>query len=313
MKRIVLTGATSMLGVALINECIVKNTMVLAIIRKNSSNSNRIPKSPLVTVIECGLNELSKVLDTKSQLNIEDLDNFDAFYHFGWESTTRELRNNPKSQLINVDYTLDAVDLAQKLGCKLFIGAGSQAEYGLVENTISPHTSVNPLTAYGVSKYTAFKLSAIKCAEFNMKHVWTRIFSVYGPNDNNTTMISTLIDKLLKGEKPALTLCEQKWDYLYCGDAARAFYLIGEKGIDKSIYCIGSGTAKHLSEYITEIRDLINKDLPLGIGDIPYGKNQIMNLCANITNLKADTGFTPIYSFEDGIKKTLEHLNLYQS
>ncbi len=31
-----------------------------------------------------------------------------------------------------------------------------------------------------------------------------------------------------------------------------------------------------------------------------------MHLCADITDLEIDTGFEPKYSFEDGIKETIE-------
>lgn len=299
MEKIILTGSTSMLGVALINECIKNNTKVIAVVRPNSKNIDRLPNSDLITIVECGLDEIDKLKNL-------DKDLYDGFYHFGWEGTGKKVRNNPEIQNKNIGYTLNAVKVAKELGCKIFIGAGSQAEYGRVVDVISPDTPVNPLSAYGVAKYAAFKLSSILCNDIGIKHVWTRIFSVYGPYDNDATMISYCLKKLIIGEKPSFTKSEQMWDYLYCGDAARAFYLIGEKGIDQSVYCIGSGVAMPLSEYIMQIRDLVDKNLPIGIGELEYANNQIMNLCADITSLSRDTGFIPIYSFQDGMKKTIE-------
>ena len=40
--------------------------------------------------------------------------------------------------------------------------------------------------------------------------------------------------------------------------------------------------------------------------EIFYGPLQVMYLCADITALREDTGFEPRYSFEDGIKETIE-------
>ena len=54
-------------------------------------------------------------------------------------------------QNANIKYTLDAVELAKRLGCKTFIGAGSQAEYGRVEGTISEKTDKNPENGYALA------------------------------------------------------------------------------------------------------------------------------------------------------------------
>ena len=61
-----------------------------------------------------------------------------------------------------------------------------------------------------------------------------------------------------------------------------------------------------LKEYIDIIGQNANKNVTIGYGDIPYGPLQVMYLCADITALREDTGFEPRYSFEDGIKETIE-------
>lgn len=299
MKKIVVTGATSMLGVALIKECIENDIEVLAVIRPNSSNKHRIPKSSLVEIIECGLEEIEKIKEYTNK-------KYDTFYHFAWDATSKQNRGNVFLQDLNITYTLNAIKVAKKIGCEMFVGAGSQAEYGRISHVISPDTVACPEIPYGIAKYAAGKLSATLCKELEMKFVWTRIFSVYGIYDNAQTMIMYCIDKLLKNEAPQLTKCEQKWDYLYCEDAARAFKLIGEKGRDQSIYCIGSGQARPLHEYVGIINNAINKNLETRMGAIEYSANQVMHLCADITNLTEDTGFTPSISFEEGINKTIK-------
>ena len=67
----------------------------------------------------------------------------------------------------------------------------------------------------------------------------------------------------------------------------------------------GSGTARPLREYIETLRDAIDLALPLGLGKIPYGPQQVMFLQADITQLAADTGFTPRTAFADGIRATI--------
>lgn len=65
---------------------------------------------------------------------------------------------------------------------------------------IGPDTQVNPEVAYGIAKYAAGKMAFIECESLQMECIWTRTFSVYGINDNRTTMVMYAIDKLLKGE-----------------------------------------------------------------------------------------------------------------
>ncbi|WP_075364667.1 NAD-dependent epimerase/dehydratase family protein [Desulfosporosinus metallidurans] len=135
-----------------------------------------------------------------------------------------------------------------------------------------------------------------------MKHIWTRILSVYGPYDGEKTMVMSTIIKLINGEVPRFTKGEQMWDYLYSGDAANAMYLLGEKGHDGKVYCLGSGEARPLCEYIYEIRDLIDGNSKVELGAIPYSENQVMYLRADIDALKVDVGFSPSVNFTEGIR-----------
>ena len=288
-----------MIGAAILNECTVRGIEAVALVRSDSERKKRIPDSKFIKVVECGLEEIEKLPSISG-------DGFDAFYHLAWADTDKNGRNDTIKQNRNVEYTLQAVRAAQKTGCGIFVGAGSQAEYGRADKPISEDFSPKPETAYGTAKLSAGKLSAELCRQFGIKHVWTRIFSVYGPNDSKATMIMYCIGKLLRKEKPLLTQCEQMWDYLYCSEAARALLLAGEKGKDGSIYNIGSGICRPLIEYVKILWNEINPELELGIGEIECSPGQIMHLCADITKLKKDTGFKPAVNFEQGIKETIK-------
>ena len=143
------------------------------------------------------------------------------------------------------------------------------------------------------------------CKQLGMAHIWTRFFSVYGPCDNDYTMVMSGIRQMIAGEKPGYTAGDQLWDYLYCDDAARAMLLAAEYGIDQSVYCVGSGEAKPLAEYIEAIRAAVGPDACAGLGERPYFPGQVMHLQADIRTLKQDTGFKPSVSFEEGIQKTV--------
>ena len=54
------------------------------------------------------------------------------------------------------------------------------------------------------------------------------------------------------------------------------------------------------------MRDIVCPERELSFGGIPYYPNQVMHLEADISNLVEDTGFEPEYSFEEGVRKTVE-------
>ena len=301
MKKVVITGATGMIGTALINVLLEQDSKIIAIARPNSKKISNIPVSENVEIIECDLSNLMSLSDK--------LFDCDVFFHFGWVGTMGSGRDNTEIQLNNIQYTLDAVKLAKEIGCTTFVGAGSQAEYGLTKEKLSPDTSTNPVTGYGIAKLAAGKLSRILANQLNIKHCWGRILSVYGPGDNNS-MILSCINSITNNEPFDTTKGDQLWDYLFSEDCAKAFLLIAEKGQDGSIYTIGSGKAIPLKKYIEIIRDSINPDFKIGFGNIDYYPNQVMYLCADISDLTKDTGFKPNVSFKEGINRTIDYINI---
>jgi len=297
MKSIVLTGATGMIGSAVTRYAVSLNIEVLCIIRKDSKRINNIPKNNLIKIQYYNINEYNG-------LNING--SYDIFYHLAWEKTSVSSRDDIESQINNIQYTMDAVHLAKRLGCKKFIGAGSQAEYGIVNEPLEPETPVNPQSGYGIAKYTAGKLSKLLCSQLDMQYNWARILSVYGPLDGENSLIMYTIRELLANRSPELTKCEQIWDYLYCDDAARALLAIGEYGTNGKFYPLGSGQRKILSEYILEIKKIISPNTDINFGVKNYYPHQPMYLCADISELSKDTGWKPEMSFENGIRKIIQ-------
>lgn len=297
IRTAVVTGPTGAIGTALVERLIQEKVQVFAIVRRDSRRIAQIPEHPLVRNIYLDLEHLEAAAE-------EIPAGCDVFYHFAWAGTFGESRNDVYLQNRNVAYTLDAVRLAARLGCRRFVGAGSQAEYGRTEGCLKPDTPAFPENGYGIAKLCAGQMSRLLCAREGIEHIWVRILSVYGPCDGEKTMVSSAIESILKKERPSFTRGEQEWDYLYSRDAARAFYLLGEKGVSGKTYCLGSGTKYPLAHYIRRIRDAVDPDAEIGLGDLPYPEKQVMHLWADISELRKDTGFVPDYTFEKGIAET---------
>lgn len=300
IQTAVVTGPTGAIGIALCEKLLRENVTVYAICRPGSSRIKDLPKAAALHVVECDAKELATLPQKMEGVSV------DAFFHFAWAHTIGQGRNDMPAQIENIQSTIDAVRAAKALGCQVFLGAGSQAEYGRVEGLLKSDTPAFPENGYGMAKLCAGQMSRVEAKALDIDHVWVRILSVYGPHDGPMTMISGTIRKLLAGERPALTAGIQRWDYLYAGDAADAFYLAACHGRNGAVYPLGSGQAMPLKDYIIQMRDAIDPALPLGLGEVPYGPLQVMHLQADISALQADTGFVPKTPFAEGIRRTMD-------
>ena len=303
MKKVIITGATGAIGRALIKICIEAGYKVLAVVHRTSERTAELKTIENCQVLYLNLSEYDHAMEEMAKQDIT-LDGYDLFFHLAWMAPFGEGRNNLELQLENVKASLAAVRYAKALGCTTFVGAGSQAEYGRVKGKLSPETPTYPETGYGIAKLCGGQMTRLACEQAGIKHIWTRVLSVYGPYDGAQSLISVAIDDMINNRDTSFTPCDQIWDYIYSEDAARAMLLAAQKGKHGSVYVIGSGEAHLLKEYIQKIEEITNYKKVIGFGKRPYNEKQVMHLQADISAL-TDLGFKPQVSFEEGIKQTI--------
>ncbi|MGI5965135.1 MAG: NAD-dependent epimerase/dehydratase family protein [Candidatus Methanomethylophilaceae archaeon] len=297
--KIAITGATGMIGSSLAELALENGYEVIAVIRPDSPRRGNLPDSTGLKIIECGISELKE---------LEGKEKCDMFFHLGWEKTSVSGRDDVYVQEKNIRYTLDAVALAHSWGASVFVGAGSQAEYGPAGVRLKGDTPANPESGYGIAKYAAGKLSGLMCASLGMRFCWARILSVYGEKDAEHTLVMYLIRTISAGEVPELTECGQIWDYIYSEDAAAALLAIGRYGKNGKIYPVGSGKCRPMKDFVSDIRDAVNPKAEIKFGAKEYYPHQAMFLCADISELTEDTGFVPKYGFKEGIARTVSRM-----
>lgn len=303
MNGVIVTGATSMLGIATIQECIKNNVKVVALSRAGSRRRKYLPQSNLLTLIECDLKELRSIDLPKG--------NYDILYHFAWGYTDRTTRDDPVLQSKNIEFTLDAVELAKKCGCKKFLGAGSQAEYGFHNGIITEDTPVMPGISYGYAKYAAGKLAEKLCSKLGIICIWTRIFSVYGKYDGENTMIPYAFHRYKNDEVAYFSSGKQMWDYLFEEDAGKYLFLLGKK-VEKSILVnVASGNVRPLREYIEDMAKVLgekNDTKRFRYELEESGKDSLNGIHPDISRLCEMTGYTPQIDFAEGIRRIKEFM-----
>ena len=289
--KILMTGATGFIGLALCKQLLANGHEVTAVVRPDSQRKYKIPDK--VTVQELSFDNLDKISGQ-----------FDICYHLAWNGTSGHQRDDFIVQADNIKYTINMIKVSKKLGCRKFIGAGSQAEYGNVRKLCTEENVAKPFTMYGAAKLSAYHIGRITAAQENISFVWPRIYSIYGVGENDGTLINYLIDCFKKNITPELSCCENMWDYMYISDCVNALIMLGENEKTEGIYNVSSGEPMILKEYVNIVRKIISPDAYIDFGKIKTDIDHTFWLEPDVRRLK-NIGFSTKVSFHEGIKKKL--------
>ena len=115
------TGANGFIGSAVIKYLSGQGVEVLALC--HNGHSDKIDGLPLVTIASMELANMQAVCESVPK------DEYDVFYHFAWKGAAGAARADTRLQLDNVQWTVDALETAYKIGCRRFVGAGSIMEH----------------------------------------------------------------------------------------------------------------------------------------------------------------------------------------
>jgi nucleoside-diphosphate-sugar epimerase len=293
-----LTGATGFLGSAVLAELERRNFRTLVLLRPESDR-RRLPSLVEDNILICSTLDDPRLAEKirRQQPTV--------FIHCAWRGVGGQERNADFQISENVPLARASVELAARSGCRQWIGLGSQAEYGNANRVLDETALANPTTLYGKAKLIAGTEALATCARQGMAGAWLRIFSTYGPGDHPHWMIPHVIRELLSGRAPQVTRCEQKWDYLFVTDAARAIVSLAD-GNYSALFNLGSGEARALKDIMELIRVEVGTPVQPAYGALPYRPDQVMHLQADITKLRAATGWRPQVTLEEGIRRTVE-------
>ncbi|MBQ9308020.1 MAG: NAD(P)-dependent oxidoreductase [Clostridia bacterium] len=297
LKCAAITGATGAIGMGIIKALLGEGSEVYVFANPDSKRNHVLPRDERVHVIPCGLNGLKDFVPENGM-------RAEAFFHLGWAGTTGPGRDDMKMQNQNVAYSLDAVELAERLGCEVFVGTGSQAEYGRTDALLSPSTPTFPENGYGMGKLSAGLMTRMHARQRGIRHVWARILSVYGPYDGEHNLIMTIMRELMEGKAPEATAGEQVWSFLYSEDAAKGLLAMAERGHDGKIYMLGGEETDTLRHYLEDVARVVGREGAIRFGALPYREGQVMRLRADLSDTVRDLSWHPETSFTQGIEKT---------
>ncbi|MHA1389548.1 MAG: SDR family NAD(P)-dependent oxidoreductase [Candidatus Thorarchaeota archaeon] len=307
MKTTIVTGASGFIGSHIVDQLLAKGYSVIGIDnmrtgrKENLSEAMKNDKFRLLTV---------DIRDANLCSMIEE--DVDIIFHLAAISSVKESVENPIFvNDVNVNGTVNVLELARELKVKRFVFSSSAAVYGNPEEMPVPEDcTFTPLSPYAASKVAGEMYIRSYSSSFGIDSTILRYFNVYGPRQafsEYSGVISIFINQAL-ANKPITIEGDgnQTRSFVHVSDVARFTILAGEKNtaIGATINFSGPGLVS-----IKRIAQLLKENVQGSKSDIihsPPRVGDVKDSIGNIERAQKLLGFTPMIPLERGLQETAE-------
>lgn len=222
----------------------------------------------------------------------------------------------------NIKGTLNILQAARDLQPKRVLVTSTSEVYGTAKYV--PIDEKHPFQ--GQSPYSATKIGADRLAEsfyrsFDLPVTIVRPFNTFGPRQSARAIIPTIITQLLSGQNEIkLGSLTPTRDFNYVKDTANGFVSIleSDKAIGEEIN-IATQNEISMGDVAKTIINIINPKAKIICDEqrIRPDKSEVNRLLGSNGKLKELTNWKQRFSFEDGIRETIEwfkkNIKLYKS
>lgn len=300
IKNILLTGGTGFIGSQLIKQLLEKNYHII-LLKRSSSNTWRI--KDLLNKIKC--------YDVDKCLLSEVFENdIDAVIHLA--TFYKKEHSNKDIKLMidtNIEFPTQILEFCKNKKIKYFINTGSFFEYDLsVTTPLNETAPIKPHNLYAATKISFSIILKQYTESSNIKAIDLKIFSPYGPKDNEK-LYSYLIKNFIQKKIVEMTKGEQKWNWTYvkdiCGAYLKSINYVSSMNKNYEVFNIGSNQVYSIREIIIKIEKY------LGVNNLvntskEYSSKEIFYVNCDNTKAKKLLGWNVEHTIDEGIKKTIE-------
>lgn len=314
MRKILITGGAGFIGSNLCEELVKKGNYVVCLDNFSAGRIENIQgllDNNRFKLIEGDIRNLDTCLKAVNGVDV-------VFHEAALGSIPRSIDDPITTNAVNISGFLNMLVAAKNAKIDRFIFAASSSAYGdnetipKVEDTIG-----KPLSPYALTKYVDELYAHVFSITYGLKYIGIRYFNVFGrrqdPNSAYAAVIPLFIKKILKHEQPIINGDgSNSRDFTYIDNiihinmlaletlSPKAFNQIynGAGGENTSVLELEQLITKNLSAYDNCIDCIVPIFGPNRIGDIKHSK-------ASISKAKELLGYTPVCTFEDGLKKTI--------
>lgn len=211
---------------------------------------------------------------------------------------------------VNVQGTINVLEQMRAQGVPRIIYAASSSCYGIPAKYPTAETSFpSPEYPYALSKYLGELVVLHWMKVYGTRGMSLRLFNVFGNRARTKGTYGAVLGVFI-GQKLAnlpLTIVgdgSQMRDFIYVKDVALAFKIAALSSKSNDVYNLGTGkpvSVKYLADKISNSQVHIPKRP--GEPDITH---------ADITKISKELGWTPQYSFEEGLKESISDNESWQ-
>lgn len=235
----------------------------------------------------------------------------DTVFHLAATGIIKLSLENPvlyfENNLINGIKLLEAM---RKHNVEKIVYSSSSGVYGEPMRTpIKEEDTTNPINPYGAAKLAFEDALSSYAHSFGIDAACLRYYNVYGPGDEQrpaTRAVPNWIKSALKAEP--LTLFwggQQKKDYIFVEDVARANLMAAEKCRGFNVYNVGSGKGIKMIDLARLLEKILGKKLEIKDGGDRPGDPHI--LIADISKIQRELNWQPMIGLEEGLTRTPEY------
>ena len=235
----------------------------------------------------------------------------DVVFHLAALSSYAMHEENPqKGARVNIEGFVNTVVQARDDGCDTVVYASTSSIYGDRTEPSPEDMDVEVRTGYEASKLGRERYAEYFSHHYDMTMAGMRFFSVYqgyGGNEEHkgeyANILAQFADDIANGRSPELYGDgTQTRDFTHVDDIVSGLVAAAEHELD-GVYNLGTGESYDFNTVV----DLLNEELGTDV-EPTYVENPIPDYVyvhdtmADISKMKAETGWEPEVSFREGVK-----------
>jgi len=292
MKKAIVTGATGLVGRAVVGQLAQAGVEVLCVGRR------KLTPLEAKEYFECGVSylslEMSDIEELPAEINALKWIAGEScvFYHFAWSGDHKLTDGSFEKQLKNATYAANALKVAKKLGCVKFINSGTMEETYAQRHIQDKNASYLPSQLnYTIAKLASRDMCRMVAYLEKMDYIHTRLSVPLKPDLSEGNYIAKTLKEITQGRSYQEPKNKQLFDVILVDDVARAYLLIGKHGRNKADYFIGTADPTTLGDYFKDYERIVEGSTVSGNDkQYPAADKKLFD----ISELLKDTGFEPL-------------------
>lgn len=301
-KRVIITGATGFVGANLTRRLLLEGHDVHVFVRSGYTHWRIADISHQLQLHEIELHDARRLEQIVGEIKPHWI------FHLAVYGAYSSQIDFDRMLQTNLMGTINLVRSCLKSGFEAFVNTGSSSEYGYKDHPPSENAWLEPNSHYAVTKASA-TLFCRYTARHEGAHLPTlRLYSVYGPYEEPTRLIPTLILEGLKGGLPPLVNPDIARDFVYVEDVVDA-YLRAVTIPDQepgAVYNVGTGIQMSLKDVVTIVRKIMSISATPMWGTMPNRHWDTTAWVADNRKINKVLGWQASYTFEQGFFRMLE-------